>query len=148
MTEHPPKLPAEVSSDGREIWAWGNALSEWAQRQHDRRTTWADLVRVGTGCGDCDKWMKSRECPREHNVNGQTRGPSAGTPTCGQFVISRSAAARRDVLNQRYASLSSEAQSLGLEAGLPTVPLTAQAEQGELSGNPGELASCGQTEGG
>ena len=37
---------------------------------------------------------------------------------------------------------------LGLEAGLPTVPLIAQAEQGELSGNPGELASCGQTEGG
>ena len=27
-------------------------------------------------CGDCSHWMKSSECPREHNVKGMSRGPS------------------------------------------------------------------------
>ena len=36
-------------------------------------------------CGDCNKWMKSSECPREHNVRGISRGPSWGEPTCDQF---------------------------------------------------------------
>ena len=40
-------------------------------------------------CGNCDKWMKSRECPREHNVNGMSRGPSCQDPPCGQFISSR-----------------------------------------------------------
>lgn len=41
-------------------------------------------------CGNCDKWMKSRECPREHNVNGRSRGPSCNALPCGQFVSSSS----------------------------------------------------------
>jgi hypothetical protein len=41
-------------------------------------------------CGNCDKWMKSRECPREHNVMGMTRGPSCEDMPCGQFVSSPS----------------------------------------------------------
>lgn len=39
-------------------------------------------------CGNCDKWMKSRECPREHNVKGMSRGPSCEDMICGQFVSS------------------------------------------------------------
>ena len=27
-------------------------------------------------CGSCFWWMKSRDCPRERNVNGYSRGPS------------------------------------------------------------------------
>lgn len=36
-------------------------------------------------CGDCHKWMKSRECPRERNVNGMSRGPSGGDMPCDKF---------------------------------------------------------------
>jgi len=42
-------------------------------------------------CGQCDHWMKSRECPREHNVKGFSRGPSSGDPICGKFSITKSA---------------------------------------------------------
>lgn len=38
-------------------------------------------------CGNCYFWMKSRDCPREHNVNGQTRGPSCSDVACGKFKI-------------------------------------------------------------
>lgn len=36
-------------------------------------------------CGECYYWMKSRECPREHNVRGMSRGPSSGDATCAKF---------------------------------------------------------------
>lgn len=38
-------------------------------------------------CGNCFFWMKSRECPREHNVNGYMRGPSSGDPACGKLQL-------------------------------------------------------------
>lgn len=37
-------------------------------------------------CGSCDKWMKSRECPRERNVKGMSRGPSCKDYICSAFV--------------------------------------------------------------
>lgn len=37
-------------------------------------------------CGDCAKWMKSRECPRERNVKGMSRGPSCNDYPCDQFA--------------------------------------------------------------
>ncbi len=36
-------------------------------------------------CGSCYFWMKSRECPRERNVDGMSRGPSCEAPICGKF---------------------------------------------------------------
>lgn len=36
-------------------------------------------------CGDCSHWMKSRECPRERNADGMSRGPSCGAIVCDQF---------------------------------------------------------------
>ncbi|POA52102.1 MULTISPECIES: hypothetical protein [unclassified Pseudomonas] len=36
-------------------------------------------------CGNCDHWMKSRECPAEKNVNGMSRGPSCEGIACSQF---------------------------------------------------------------
>lgn len=36
-------------------------------------------------CGNCDHWMKSRECPAEKNVNGMSRGPSCEGVACTQF---------------------------------------------------------------
>jgi hypothetical protein len=38
-------------------------------------------------CGNCDFWMKSRECPREHNVNGFSRGPSMSAPACSKYLV-------------------------------------------------------------
>ena len=37
-------------------------------------------------CGDCYNWMKSSMCPREHNVRGQTTGPSCNGARCESFV--------------------------------------------------------------
>lgn len=36
-------------------------------------------------CGECYWWMKSSDCPREHNVKGMSRGPSCKDPTCDKF---------------------------------------------------------------
>lgn len=38
-------------------------------------------------CGNCYFWMKSRDCPREHNINGRCRGPSCSDIACGKFQI-------------------------------------------------------------
>lgn len=46
-------------------------------------------------CGECSKWMKSRECPREHNVKGMSRGPSSGDGACDKFVARDDATAAR-----------------------------------------------------
>ena len=36
-------------------------------------------------CGECYWWMKSHDCPREHNVKGMSRGPSCNDATCNKF---------------------------------------------------------------
>jgi hypothetical protein len=46
----------------------------------------ADERNARPSCGNCRHWMKSRECPRERNVNGYSRGPSSGEPPCGKFT--------------------------------------------------------------
>jgi hypothetical protein len=102
-----PKLPDHVSSDGREIWDWAAKLSAHTQRMHKMRQLQADIGRVGTRCGDCDKWMKSRLCPKEKNVNGRNHGPSCDTPKCGQFVEEKFATRRRTELQTELSKLES-----------------------------------------
>ncbi len=87
----PPKLPEQMSSDGREIWEWAGKLSEHMQRQDKIRELTFKIAKVGTVCGDCDKWMKSRECPAERNVKGRCVGPSCESRKCSSFVENRSA---------------------------------------------------------
>lgn len=36
-------------------------------------------------CGECYWWMKSRDCPREHNVKGMSRGPTCDAAVCDKF---------------------------------------------------------------
>lgn len=51
-------------------------------------TRWAisDAIRAGLPkCGECYWWMKSRDCPREHNVRGMSRGPSCDDGACPKF---------------------------------------------------------------
>ena len=38
-------------------------------------------------CGTCQHWMKSRICPKEHNVNGYSRGPSCNAVPCDQYKL-------------------------------------------------------------
>jgi hypothetical protein len=102
-----PKLPSHVSSDGREIWDWAAKLSAHTQRVHKLRQLQADIASIGKRCGDCDKWMKSRECPAEKNVNGFSRGPSCNGFICKAFVECRYATARREELRAELASLES-----------------------------------------
>lgn len=66
-----------------EVWDWAARFSERTHRQARMRELADDIARVR--CGDCGKWMKSRECPKERRVNGTKRGPSANDPICGLF---------------------------------------------------------------
>jgi hypothetical protein len=63
-------------------------------------------------CGNCERWMKSSQCPRERNVNGYSRGPSMSEPACSKFEITDSAVALR---KQR----DGEVVAFALRHGLP-----------------------------
>lgn len=107
MSDTPPPLPENISPNGQEIWDWAAKLSEHTHRVHAIRTLSADISGIGNRCGDCDKWMKSRECPRERNVNGWNHGPSCNDYvfSCRSFVEARSATARRARLQDELATL-------------------------------------------
>lgn len=62
-------------------------------------------------CGSCQHWMKSRDCPRERNVNGMSRGPSSGDYPCGKFAITDSAL---DLRKERWAEAASFAEKYSL----------------------------------
>lgn len=91
----PPPLPQHVSNDGREIWDWAARLSAHTSRLDKMRRLRAEISQMDRVCGSCHFWMKSRECPKEKNVNGYSRGPSSGSPKCGQFVMTKSTAELR-----------------------------------------------------
>lgn len=78
------------------------------QRAEKVRELTAAIAKVR--CGDCDKWMKSRQCPREHNVRGQSRGPSCEGMPCGQFVETVTARDRRQANRDKLAALHVEFQ--------------------------------------
>lgn len=46
-------------------------------------------------CGSCFFWMKSRDCPREKNVGGMSRGPSCNERVCPKFKITQGAIDQR-----------------------------------------------------
>lgn len=93
-----PKPPTQVSSSGLEIWDWADRFSNALHRHEEERRLSAAIRDVGRGCGDCEHWMKSRECPRESNANGQQHGPPMSGPICGNFSESRQATRRREML--------------------------------------------------
>ncbi len=103
----PPQLPEKVSNDGREIWDWAGKMSEHIHRQAKMSELRTQLSRVGTGCGDCYKWMHSNSCPRETNVNGRRRGPSMNAPICNQYVEKQSSSEWREELQKRLDALKS-----------------------------------------
>jgi hypothetical protein len=101
-----PTLPAEISPDGREVWDWAGKLSEHTHRLDRIRKLRARIIVIGSVCGDCDKWMKSSQCPREvSTMSGYNKGPSCGEFKCNSFVESVAATKLRDELS---AELSTE----------------------------------------
>lgn len=99
-------LPNRVSSDGREIWDWAARFSQHMHRLDEARRLRSEVATVE--CGGCTKWMKSRACPRERNVNGWNRGPSSRDRICGQFVETRSSAERRAANTEKLAEIEAE----------------------------------------
>ncbi|CDX26739.1 hypothetical protein MPL3356_60527 [Mesorhizobium plurifarium] len=90
-----PEFPKHILSSGSEIWDWAAKLSAYEQHIDKIRRLRVQLAECGRYCGACDKWMKSRECPKERNVNGYSRGPSMKDFKCNQFVESASAQKHR-----------------------------------------------------
>lgn len=109
MAEQAPQLPTELSSDGREIWDWASKFSSHVHRQDEIRKLKVSIASIGKRCGDCDKWMKSRQCPMERNVNGRSQGPSSEGRICRQFVECVFATRRRAELTDKLNTLSGSA---------------------------------------
>lgn len=107
----PPPLPRAISSNGSEIWDWAAAFSAYTQRRHKIAELTRDIAGIGTRCGDCDKWMKSRQCPKEYNVNGRNRGPSCNDHKCSQFIEATSASTRRTDLQKQLTEIDAPAGS-------------------------------------
>ena len=80
-------------------------LAEFRRRLQEARQT--DSRR----CGNCNHWMKSRDCPRERNVKGFSRGPSMGAPACDQFSLEKWVA---DLKAKRLADLDRDMEAAGL----------------------------------
>jgi hypothetical protein len=101
-----PKLPTEISPDGREVWGWAHALSAEVQRRHTLREAADMLNKLGTRCGDCAKWM-CKTCPREKSsMTGYSQGPSADATRCtNDYVEGRDIPRQRAELTARIESL-------------------------------------------
>jgi hypothetical protein len=67
------------------------------------------IAKIGTVCGDCDKWMKSSECPAERPGTGKFRGvsvgPSMNGAICKSFVEKPWDTKRREDLKAELATL-------------------------------------------
>lgn len=72
------------------IFDWGHRMSEAIHREDRIRKLSAQIRKVR--CGDCDKWLKSSECPSERYIGntGRRTGPSCEGMTCKEFVETRS----------------------------------------------------------
>lgn len=62
-------------------------------------------------CGDCFLWMKSRLCPKEHNVNGYTRGPNCNGAPCDKY---QEVAYMADLRKEKEAEIDKRLKALGL----------------------------------
>ena len=61
--------------------------ASYASIQEDLRLRELERLRENSRrkCGGCFYWMKSRQCPKERNVNGWNRGPSMNGAICSKF---------------------------------------------------------------
>ena len=83
-------------TDGREIWAWADKLSDRVAAVDKLMRLQRQVHTARTTCGSCTAWM-TRDCPLEvhDNLKGGSQGPSGESVKCDRFVMSASDA--RDV---------------------------------------------------
>ncbi len=85
-------------------------MAAWIQREARIAELRKEIRVCGTVCGDCEKWMKSRECPREQpgtgKRSGYSVGPSMNGAICNAYVETSSATHRRAKLTTELESLS------------------------------------------
>lgn len=62
-------------------------------------------------CGNCSNWMKSRQCPKEVNVNGRSQGPSCEGFACPSFVEETFTT---DIFKKQIAEFDAEIELLNL----------------------------------
>lgn len=98
-----PSPPQNISSDGREIWDWAAKLGAQTHRIHESRQLRQRIAVIGTVCGDCSKWMKRGDCPREKGV--MVGGPTMSTPKCREFVEETRSTRLRDELQAALAKV-------------------------------------------
>lgn len=106
-----PPLPQVVSRDGSELWDWAGKVGGFIQREARIQELRAEIRKCGTVCGDCEKWMKSSECPMERPGEGRRAGysvgPSMSGMICGVFVETASTTKRRAELQSELRLLES-----------------------------------------
>lgn len=88
-----------------DVWDWAGKFSENVHNIDKIRKLSADAFKP-LSCGDCYWWMKSRDCPREKNVNGQTRGPSSGGFPCPKMQQTKQSIEHRSSLRAEITRLS------------------------------------------
>jgi hypothetical protein len=86
--ERPVRPLADISPDGREVWAWADRLSERVHLTDELQRAKLQLHNTLNTCGSCARWM-TRDCPREKHDNrtGRSTGPSCAAIKCSAFVM-------------------------------------------------------------
>lgn len=107
-----PRPPQQISGDGREIWDWAGKFSEAVHRRDEMRKLSIEIRKIGTTCGDCDKWMKTSMCPAEKSdISGYSKGPSCNGLKCQQLIETKQATERREELKAKLARLEVKEQA-------------------------------------
>ena len=79
-----PYQPGDIRGDFERF---ADALGRISRLQHIERLKREADQTDRRRCGNCTKWMKSRICPKEKNVNGYSKGPSSEAAACSEFEI-------------------------------------------------------------
>lgn len=104
-----PKLPSDISPDGREVWAWADSLSKLAHKNHEMRQLSDRIRHMTTECGSCRYWM-TNDCPRETHDNrkGHKVGPSSRATACSKFQMNSYDVKALDEAKAKLAALAAE----------------------------------------
>ena len=100
----PPAIPADMSTDGREVWDWADRMSRFTQDNARRSRILRDVAK--RTCGDCSRWM-TRACVRERSggLTGRSPGPSSEAHPCSAYAEKGSTTTRRESLRAELAIL-------------------------------------------
>lgn len=108
MTDKLPKLPQQISNDGREVWDWAAKVSDTIHRRARISELRQNIAELGSRCGSCRLWMTD-ECPREQLLpTGRKSGPSMMDAKCQRFAITSNGVSRVETLTAELKQLESK----------------------------------------